>query len=48
MGLRMGERRALTEPVARCYRSASKQEKAVMLGEFVEPSKRCTAPCACW
>ena len=32
----MGERRALTEEVARRYRSASKQEKAVMLGEFVE------------
>ena len=36
MGLTVAERRALTEQVARRYRSASKQEKAVMLGEFVE------------
>ena len=36
MGLTMGERRTLTEQVARRYRSASKQEKAVMLSEFVE------------
>ena len=36
MGLRMGERRALTEQVARRYRSAGKNEKAVMLGEFVQ------------
>ena len=32
----MAERRALTEQVARRYRSASKQERAVMFGEFVE------------
>ena len=36
MGLRMGERRALTEQVARRYRRAGKKEKAVMLGEFVQ------------
>ena len=36
MGLTMAERRALTEQVVRRYRSASKQDKAVMLGEFVE------------
>ena len=32
----MGERRALTEQVARRYRRAGKKEKAVMLGEFVQ------------
>ena len=36
MGLRMGERRALTEQVARRYRSASRKDKTVILGEFVE------------
>ena len=32
----MGERGALTEEMARRYRSASKQKKAVVLGEFVD------------
>ncbi len=36
MGLTMGERRALTEQVARRYRSASRKDKTVILGEFVE------------
>ena len=36
MGMTMAERRALTQQVARRYRSVSKQEKAVMLGDFVE------------
>ena len=36
MGLTMGERRALTDQVARRYRSASRKEKTVILGEFVE------------
>ena len=36
MGLSMGERKALTEQVARRYRRAGKKEKAVMLGEFVQ------------
>ena len=36
MGLRMGERRALTEQVARRYRQADRKEKAVILGEFVQ------------
>ncbi len=36
MGLTMGERRALTEQVARRYRSAARKDKTVILGEFVE------------
>ena len=36
MGLTMGERRALTEQVARRYGSAAKKDKAVILSEFVE------------
>ncbi len=36
MGLTMGERRALTEQVARRYRSATRKDKTVILGEFVE------------
>ena len=36
MGLTMGERRALTDQVARRYRSAAKKDKTVILGEFVE------------
>ena len=36
MGLTMGERRALTEQVARRYRSAGRKDKTVILGEFVE------------
>ena len=36
MGLTMGERRALTDQVARRYRSAARKDKTVILGEFVE------------
>ena len=36
MGLTMGERRALTDQVARRYRRAARKDKTVILGEFVE------------
>ena len=36
MGLTMSARKSLTDQVARRYRAASKQEKRIILGEFVE------------
>ncbi len=48
MGLTMGERRALTEQVARRYRSAGSKDKAVILGEFVEaPATRASTRSIC-